>query len=313
MRAWFNLHGRVNTNGAEECACVLDVWVVGSDQLHGNVSVVARAWTALYVFEDAYHDKASDSDRNNDHVENTSLASTISEPTNNDGHSRGDSVRRNRQKLRVGTGIAHTSQDGGQEQRERVQGHQASHVDDGVAPALPVLESSSDVATIVLLSGVGLVVGGETTTNADAVLRGKEASGAGPIEDHPPAESADEHGSDTLLPGLEDARSEDDELTGVFYLDDENPSPAILATDAIHQRDRCGEQTTERTGQSCGREEDGSAETKLGALVPARQVVVYTYKNVSFEASSYSSESVIPGKRPASARPRRNLQAKRAA
>lgn len=262
------------------------------------------------LVEDAYHDEAGDSDRDNDHVEDTSLASTVSEPTNNDGHSRGDSVRRNRQKLCLGTGVAHTSQDGWQEQRESVQGHQATHVDDGVAPALPVLEGGSDMAAVVLLSGVGLVVGSETTTNADTVLRGEEASGAGPIEDHPPAESADEHSSDTLLPVSEDVGTMSDRTS---YLDDEDPSPAILATNAIHQRDRCGEQTTERTGQSCGGEEDGSAETKLGALVPARQVVVYTYKNVSFEASNNSIRTIIPGKRPASARPRRNLQAKRAA
>lgn len=106
----------------------------------------------------------------------------------------------------MGASVTHTSQDGGQEQRESVQGHQASHVDDGVAPALPVLESSSDVATVVLLGRVGLVVGGETTTDADTVLRREEASGSGPIEDHPPAESADEHGGDTLFPVLEDAK-----------------------------------------------------------------------------------------------------------
>jgi hypothetical protein len=55
----------------------------------------------------------------------------------------------------------------------------------------------------------------------------------------------------------------------VSYLNDEDPSPAVFATDAIHQRDRCGEQTTEGTGQCCSGEEDSGAETKLGALVPA--------------------------------------------
>lgn len=155
---------------------------------------------------DAYHDEPSDADRDNDHVEDTSLAGTVSKVTNDDGHGSCDSIRRNRQKLCVGASVTHTSQDGGQEQGESVQGHQASHVDDGVAPALPVLESSSDVATVVFLSSVGLVVGGETTTNAEAVFRREEASGAGPIEDHPPAESANEHGGDTLLPVLEDGK-----------------------------------------------------------------------------------------------------------
>jgi len=194
------------------------------------------------LFDVAYHDEASDADRDNDHVEDTSLTGTISKVTNDDGHGSCNSIRRNRQKLRLGTGVAHTSQDGGQEQRESVQGHQAPHVDYGVAPALPVLESSGNVAAIVLLSGVGLVVGGETTTDADAVLRGKEASSAGPIEDHPPTESADEHGGDTLLTVLEDVEMMSQCMS---YLDDEDPSPAVLATDAIHQRDRSGEQTAE--------------------------------------------------------------------
>lgn len=191
---------------------------------------------------DAYHDEASNADRDNDHVEDTSLAGTISKVTNDDGHGSCDSIRRNREKLCVGAGVAHTSQDGGQEQRESVQGHQAPHVDDGVAPALPVLESSGDVATVVLLSSVGLVVGGETTTDADAVFRREEASGAGPVEDHPPAESADEHGGDTLLPVSENVEMKSQRMS---YLDDEDPSPAVLATDAIHQRDRSGKQTTE--------------------------------------------------------------------
>ena len=44
IRRWiwagFNLHSWIDSNSAEECACVLDVWVVGSDQLHESVSVV---------------------------------------------------------------------------------------------------------------------------------------------------------------------------------------------------------------------------------------------------------------------------------
>jgi len=185
--------------------------------------------------EYAYHDEASDSDRNHDHVEDTSLAGTISKVTNDDRASRGNSIRRNRQKLCVGAGVAHASQDSGQEQRESVQGHQASHVDDGVAPALPVFESSSDVAAVVLLSGVGLVVGGETTANTDAVLRGEEASGAGPVEDHPPAESADEHGGDTLQHLLADVwkMSQRVCLTSMMKIQAQPSLPPIPSINAI--------------------------------------------------------------------------------
>jgi hypothetical protein len=65
------------------------------------------------------------------------------------------------------------------------------------------------------------------------------------------------------------------------YLNDENPGPAVQASDAIHQRDRSSQQSTERTCERCSREEQRSTETKLRALVPAREVVVDTLCNVS--------------------------------
>lgn len=40
LRVCFYLHSWVDSNSAEECTCVLDVWVVGSDQLRRSVSLV---------------------------------------------------------------------------------------------------------------------------------------------------------------------------------------------------------------------------------------------------------------------------------
>jgi hypothetical protein len=65
------------------------------------------------------------------------------------------------------------------------------------------------------------------------------------------------------------------------YLNDENPSPAVQASDAIHQRDRSSQQSTEGTCERRSREEERSTETKLRALVPARKIVINALRNVS--------------------------------
>lgn len=56
--------------------------------------------------------------------------------------------------MSAGACVAHTSENGRQEQGEGVQRHEATHVDDRKAPALPVLERSIDVATVVLFRSV---------------------------------------------------------------------------------------------------------------------------------------------------------------
>lgn len=177
----------------------LHIGCVGCQKRSTREYVSVILWvSSLLVLHMTYHDEASDSNRDDDHVEDASLASAISDVSNNDCHSRCDSVRWNRQELSFCTGVAHASKNGGQEEGESIEWHQTSHVDDGVSPALPVLDGSGDVAAVVLLGRVGLVVRSEAATHADAVLRRQEASSTGPIEDHPPAEAANEHSSETL-------------------------------------------------------------------------------------------------------------------
>jgi hypothetical protein len=257
----------------------------------------------------AYHDEASDTDRHDDHVEDSSLTGTISNPADNDSHRSRNGVWRNRQKLCLSAGVSHSSKDGGEEQRESVQGHQTSHVDHGEAPTFPVLEGGGDVAAVVLLSSVGLVVGSKAATHTDAVLRRQETSSAGPIKDHPPAEAANEHGSETLYRVL---GADQVIVHNGPYLENEDPSPSIHAANAVHQRNRGSKETAKGASQCCSGEEQSSTETKLRSLVPAGEVVVHALVSVRITILQRWNRIILPGKRPASARPRRNLQARRA-
>lgn len=92
----------------------------------------------------------------------------------------------------------------------------------------------------------------------------------------------------------------------------EDPCPTCFTTDILHLCNRSGQQTTERASQSGSREECGCPDTQLRALVPARQVVVDTYDiTVSNLVSTTVRYSVfyLPGKSPASARPKNHRQA----
>ncbi|GJD04251.1 hypothetical protein ColKHC_13076 [Colletotrichum higginsianum] len=224
--------GRVDAGGAEEGAGVLDLRVARDDE----------------------EDEADDADDDGGDVAVAAPAGAVRDDADGDGQGGGDGVGGHGEQLGLGAGVAHAAQDGGQEEREGVQGHEAAHVDGHVAVRLPVLEGGVDVALVKVLGGAALLAGDEAALDADAVVRGEEAGVLGPVEDHPPAEDADEDGGQAL--------------------DDEDPSPAGLAADAVHGGDGGGEQAAEGAGEGGGGEEDGGTDADLGALVPAREVIV---------------------------------------
>jgi hypothetical protein len=67
-------------------------------------------------------------------------------------------------------------------------------------------------------------------------------------------------------------RNADDD--GDQALQDEDPRPPGFAGDAVHLRDRGGEQAAKGARNGGGGEEDGGAHTELGALVPAAEIVI---------------------------------------
>lgn len=232
--------GGVDADGAEESTCVLDVHIVGGEK-HGETDAA---------------------DERDDHVAVTTPLGAVGNETDDNSHGGGNGVGRNGHELGLGAGVAHTEKNGGKEEGEAVQRAKAAHVDDSVAPGLPVLERSVNVAAVdVANGGTGLTVSAETTESAELLISGEEGGGVGEVEGHPPAHETDTDGHETL--------------------DDENPAPSRVATDSVHVGDGSGEKTTEGTSKRGSGEKHGGTETEFLALVPAREVVVDTGKETS--------------------------------
>ncbi|GKT76356.1 hypothetical protein ColTof4_08779 [Colletotrichum tofieldiae] len=141
-------------------------------------------------------------------------------------------------------------------------------VDDPREGVGDVLHGAVDVALVEVLGGAALLVGDEAALNTNALLGGEETGVLGPVENHPPAEDADENRGQAL--------------------DDEDPSPAGLTTNTVHLGDGGGKETAEGAGQGGGREEDGGADADLRALVPAGQVFLWVHAWRTREESSFS-------------------------
>jgi hypothetical protein len=62
-------------------------------------------------------------------------------------------------------------------------------------------------------------------------------------------------------------------ISGCWYLEKgeqrTDPTPSLVATDAVHLGDGSGKQTSERTSEGSSGEEHGGAKTEFLALVPA--------------------------------------------
>ena len=220
--------GGVDAHCAEEGSGVLDVHVAGGEE----------------------HHEADAADEGDDHVAVSAPLGLVGNVADHNGHDGSDGVRGHGEQLELGSGVLHALENGRQEQREAVQRAQAAHVDDGVAPRLPVDERGLHVARIDLSdAGACLAVGAEAAHGAELLVGVEEGGGVREVEDHPPAEDADEDGHQSF--------------------DDKDPAPPLVAGDAVHLRDGGGEETTEGSGESGSGEEESRAETEFLALVPA--------------------------------------------
>lgn len=180
------------THCSKEDGAVLNLWLVTSKQ----------------------HDEANDTHANSGDVAEASPFGPICRETNKDGGQRRTRIRRHREELRPRADVAHAAQDGGEEEGEGIQRHQAAHVDDHVPIRLPILGGSPDISLVKVFSGSTLTVHDETALNADAILGGQETGSIRPVKDHPPAKDANKDGRQTL--------------------EDEDPSPTRFAADAVH-------------------------------------------------------------------------------
>ena len=149
-----------------------------------------------------------------------------------------------------------------------------SPIDKDVDPNLPVLESLYDVLprepfclrdlrpshTTSTALGVGtlrperLSLVFETENNKVTLLLGEEPGSLGEVVEQPERGDSDEDGDDTL--------------------EDEDPSPTLKATDAVHLGDTESKKTAESAGNGGGGEEHGLAKLDLVSAVPHGKVVL---------------------------------------
>lgn len=65
-------------------------------------------------------------------------------------------------------------------------------------------------------------------------------------------------------------------------LQDKDPGPPRTTSKPVHLFDRGREQATKGARDSSCGEEDGGADTKLGAFVPAREIIVDSWEEAGF-------------------------------
>lgn len=94
---------------------------------------------------------------------------------------------------------AHVLDDCWQEEREGVERHVSTHVDDHPEVHFPVRESGPEVFHLELLMlGAGLLVFFQAAQDADAFLGSQEGGGVGEVMDHEEGEEAEAHRDDTF-------------------------------------------------------------------------------------------------------------------
>ena len=81
------------------------------------------------------------------------------------------------------------------------------------------------MAFVVFFVGGSLLIFRKAAADSDAVFSSEKAGSVGPIENHPPAEDANEDSGNSF--------------------NNENPSPTWLPANAVHGSNCCGEEATE--------------------------------------------------------------------
>lgn len=106
--------------------------------------------------------------------EHPPLLGAVGVPAGADGGGAGEDVGRHAQQLRVVGRVAHALDDGGQEEREGVDGREPGHEDEHENIDLPVRQGLPDVLDVEVLGEVA-VVDGEAALDFVVLLVGEEA------------------------------------------------------------------------------------------------------------------------------------------
>lgn len=134
-----------------------------------------------------------------------------------DGQDGGERVGRDGQQLRARGRVAEALDDGGQEERERVERQRERVEGQAVQPALGVAQARQHACPREGLGGGGVRVARQPRFDVGALLGREEGRGRGVVGDEPVGEDGDDDGEEAF--------------------DDEDPAPAFEAADAGHFAD----------------------------------------------------------------------------
>lgn len=162
---------------------------------------------------------------------------------------RSSSIRRNSEKLRLGSFVAKFRNDCREEQRESVERHISTHIDDHSKPCLIVLDGQPNIFHLELfMLSRALLVLFQSPDHTSAILLGKKRCQIRKIVYEPDTCNSKQYSCNAFQ--------------------NENPSPARAASQSVHVFDGSSEQPTERSGHRSGTEENRGSHTKFGSFVP---------------------------------------------
>lgn len=198
----------------------------------------------------------------------------VGDETTTDGEQAGDDIRRDSHELSDLIGVAHTLDNGGEEDGDGVERGVDADGDDHVNPDLPVTEGILHELPIKGIREDRAVLF-ETAENLLALVISEELGSVGVI--------------------VHDKEGHDSKDKGDEALNDEDPGPAVKVANTVHLHDTPGQETTESTSSSGSREEDGHTETALVTFIPHSDVVGDTGEKTTLgEAECHSSAEKTP-------------------
>ena len=255
---YYDGHSGVCTHGDEEHARVLDLIVI----VHGE--------------EDG---ESGDGDGDGDECEEEAVFREIRGKGNDHRERKRTRPWWNREELCSNGGIAESFYDGGSEEGVAVCGHDHTEIHEAAYDDFVILEYAPDVS-----SGDFALFGGTALVNLEAGFDVFAFVGGEPFG--------------VFREGGKDEEEADGDYAGENAFEDEDPAPAVVATDSLHFADDGGEEAAKGAGESGGAEEEGVATLRFGAFIPHSNEIKTSWKHSCFEdpkEETGSEEAVVVG------------------
>lgn len=206
--------------------------------------------------------------------EDRSLLQLIGEPGLAHTPDSSNNVNGDGEELGLGGGVAEVLDNGGQEEGDGVKRTDDTPEESEMQPGLDILEGVPEVLGVhgIILGnggGRGLTIKLDSVHDELSLFLGQELGGLGVIVEGEVSNEANDDGGDTLK--------------------DENPSPALKASNTSHLGDSESKQTREGTSNRGGREEHSLSELKLSSAVPGGEIVSDTREKTSLEDTEQDS------------------------